>query len=186
MIHVGQQSAHNGCQGDLRQLSLGPKALVESAQYRIATGRAEGGHVQGQAHFVVLGSRFQLAENSTPLWLHHSILRSDETWLPEWSGNLGGVQWWRSSVARVLGASQSFGLRRQASWLKVWRGGGCNFSATERAHKRNGDRIDAECRRPAGHQSANCPCLFDGKRSSNCDTHIRQTVLALSPFLAFQ
>src|ERR1039458_10665028 len=34
-----------------------------------------------------------------------------------------------------LGASQSFGLRRQASWLKVWRGGGCNFSATERAHR---------------------------------------------------
>jgi len=32
-----------------------------------------------------------------------------------------------------LGASQSFGLRRQVSWLKVWRGGGCNFSATERA-----------------------------------------------------
>ena len=26
-----------------------------------------------------------------------------------------------------LGASQSFGLRRQASWLKVWRGGGCKF-----------------------------------------------------------
>ena len=26
-----------------------------------------------------------------------------------------------------LAASQSFGLRRQASWLKVWRGGGWNF-----------------------------------------------------------
>ena len=36
--------------------------------------------------------------------------------------------------AGCLGASQSFGLRRQASWLKVWRGGGCLFSATERAH----------------------------------------------------
>src|ERR1035441_3458883 len=45
-----------------------------------------------------------------------------------------------------FGASQSFGLRRQASWLKVWRGGGCKFSATERAHKRNGDQIDAEWR----------------------------------------
>jgi hypothetical protein len=44
-----------------------------------------------------------------------------------------------------FGASQSFGLRRQASWLKVWRGDGCNFSATERAHKRNGGQIDAEC-----------------------------------------
>ena len=51
MIHVSQQSAHNGCQGDLGQLSLGAKALVESAQYRVATGRAQGGHVQGQAHF---------------------------------------------------------------------------------------------------------------------------------------
>src|ERR1039458_3303467 len=47
-----------------------------------------------------------------------------------------------------LGASQSSGLRRQASWLKVWRGGGCHFSATERAHKRNGGQVDAECRRP--------------------------------------
>src|ERR1039458_5890485 len=47
-----------------------------------------------------------------------------------------------------LGASQSFGLRRQASWLKVWRGAGCNFSATERAHKRNGGQVDAEWRRP--------------------------------------
>src|ERR1039458_9234573 len=26
------------------------------------------------------------AENSTALWSHHSILRSDETWLSEWSG----------------------------------------------------------------------------------------------------
>jgi hypothetical protein len=51
--------------------------------------------------------------------------------------------------AGCLGASQSFGLRRQASWLKVWRGGGCKFSATERAHKRNGGRIDAECRQPS-------------------------------------
>jgi hypothetical protein len=33
------------------------------------------------------------------LWLCYSILRSDEIWLPEWSGTLGGVQQWRSSVA---------------------------------------------------------------------------------------
>jgi hypothetical protein len=92
-----------------------------------------------------VGFAAHLAENSTPLWSHHSILRSDETWLPEWSGNLGGVQRWHSSFAwGGSGASQSFGLRRQASWLKVWRGGGCNFSATERAHKRNGGQIDAE------------------------------------------
>ena len=32
------------------------------------------------------------------------------------------------------GASQSFGLRRQASWLKVWREGRVDFDATERAH----------------------------------------------------
>ena len=53
--------------------------------------------------------RSHLAENSTPLWSHHLILRSDETWLPEWSGNLGGVQRWRSSVA--------WGVLEQ-SWLK--------------------------------------------------------------------
>ena len=50
--------------------------------------------------------------------------------------------------AGCLGASQSFGLRRQASWLKVWLGGGCKFSATERAHKRNGGQIDAQWRLP--------------------------------------
>jgi len=78
-----------------------------------------------------------------------SGVRSDETWLSEWSGNLGGVQRWRRLVAwGVFGASQSFGLRRQASWLKVWRRDGCNFSATERAHKRNGGQVDVECRRP--------------------------------------
>lgn len=52
-------------------------------------------------------------------------------------------------VAWGLGASQSFSLRRQASWRKVWRGGECNFSATERAHKRNGGQVDAEWRRPS-------------------------------------
>ena len=40
-----------------------------------------------------------------------------------------------------LGASQSFSLRRQASWLKVWRGGGCNFNAMGRAHKRSRGRV---------------------------------------------
>jgi hypothetical protein len=43
-----------------------------------------------------------------------------------------------------LGASQSFCLRRQASWLKVWGGGGFNFIATERAHERNGGQVIAE------------------------------------------
>ena len=41
-----------------------------------------------------------------------------------------------------------FRLTASSPLLKVWRGGGCKFSATERAHKRNGDRIDAECRLP--------------------------------------
>jgi hypothetical protein len=45
MIHVGQQSAHHGGQGNLGQLSLGPKMLVECAQYWVAASRAEGGHV---------------------------------------------------------------------------------------------------------------------------------------------
>jgi hypothetical protein len=66
----------------------------------------------------------------------------------------GAATWAESSGSGVrsrgsLGVSQSFGLRRQASWLKVWRGGGCKFSATERAHKRNRGQIDAECRLPS-------------------------------------
>ena len=75
--------------------------------------------------------------------------RSDETWLPEWSGKLGGVQRCAVRSRGVSWASQSFCLRRQASWLKVWRGGGCKFIATERAHKRNGGQIDAEWRLPS-------------------------------------
>jgi hypothetical protein len=35
---------------------------------------------------VEFGAR-RLAENSTALWSHHSIPRSDETWLPEWSAS---------------------------------------------------------------------------------------------------
>jgi hypothetical protein len=31
------------------------------------------------------------AEKPTPLWSRYSILLSDESWLPEWSGKLGGV-----------------------------------------------------------------------------------------------
>jgi hypothetical protein len=51
-----------------------------------------------------VGFAAHLAENSTALWSHHLIRRSDETWLPEWSGKLGVVQRWRSSVAwGVLG-----------------------------------------------------------------------------------
>ena len=96
-----------------------------------------------------VGFAAHLAENSTPLWSHHSILRSDETWLPERSGNLGGVQRWRSSVAwDVLGQASLPGhLNEKYSCPEVWRGGGCNFSATERAHKRNGGQVDAEWRR---------------------------------------
>jgi hypothetical protein len=33
-----------------------------------------------------------MAENSTTLWSHHLISRSDETWQPEWSGKQGGVE----------------------------------------------------------------------------------------------
>jgi hypothetical protein len=57
-----------------------------------------------KTYWLTTGLAAPLAENSTAPWSHHSILRSDETWLPEWSGNLGGVQRWRSSIAwGVLG-----------------------------------------------------------------------------------
>jgi hypothetical protein len=51
----------------------------------------------------------------------------------------GAANWAECSGGGVrsrgcFGASQSFGLRRQASWLKVWRGGRVDFDATERAH----------------------------------------------------
>jgi hypothetical protein len=51
--------------------------------------KSEIARVFGKYSYIFCGNA--LAENSTPLWSHHSILRSDETWLPEWSGNLGGV-----------------------------------------------------------------------------------------------
>src|SRR5208283_4048390 len=95
-----------------------------------------------------VGFGAHLAENTTPLWSHHSILRADETWLPEWSGNLGGVQRWRSSVAWGVVGQASLSAYGSARWLKVWRGGGCYCSATERAHKRNEGQRDAECSRP--------------------------------------
>jgi hypothetical protein len=100
-----------------------------------------------------------LAENSMPLWSHHSILQSDGTCHVRRSllrGLAAGMERQPGRSAAVaqfgrvgcFGARQSFGLRRQASWPKVWRGGGCIFSATERAHKRNGGQVDGECRRP--------------------------------------
>src|ERR1035437_343222 len=69
----------------------------------------------------------------TPLRSRHSIPRSDETWLPEWSGNLAGVQ--RCAV-RSRGVSWSkpvFWLTVPVRWPKVWRGGRVDFDATERA-----------------------------------------------------
>ena len=55
------------------------------------------------------------AEKPTALWSRHSILRSDETWLPEWSGKLGGVKRcavrsrgvsWGKPVFRLTASSQ--------------------------------------------------------------------------------
>ena len=39
----------------------------------------------------------------------------DETWLPEWSAKLGGVQWWRSSVARVTWVAKGLPARLDVS-----------------------------------------------------------------------
>ena len=60
-----------------------------------------------------------------------------------WNGAITGTSAAVAEFGRVgsFGASQSFGLRRQANWLKVWCGGGWNFSATERAHKRSRGRV---------------------------------------------
>ena len=87
------------------------------------------------------------AENPKPLWSRRSSPRSDETLPAEWSGKLGAVQRWRSSVARVSWGKPVFWLTVPVRWPKVWRGGRVDFDATERAHKRNGGQVDAECRR---------------------------------------
>ena len=47
------------------------------------------------------------AEKPTALWSDHSILVSDETWLPEWSGKLGGVEQCAVWSRGFLGASLS-------------------------------------------------------------------------------
>ena len=74
------------------------------------------------------------AEKPTALWSHYSILRSDETWLPEWSGKLGGVKRcavrsrrasWGKPVCRF---AESSNLGGRQSDLGV----GCKFNATER------------------------------------------------------
>lgn len=46
-----------------------------------------------------VGLAAHLAENATPPWSRQPLEPGDEIWLPEWSGHLGGVQRWRSSVA---------------------------------------------------------------------------------------
>ena len=77
-------------------------------------------------------------------------LYRDETWLPERSGKPGGEE--RCAVRsrgvcwgkRVCRLAESSNLAGRQSGL----GAGANFSATERAHKRNAGRIDAEWRRP--------------------------------------
>ena len=55
---------------------------------------------------------------------------------------------WRRPLSRTRRSNARPQLP-QASWLKVWRGDGCNFSATERAHKWNGGQVDAEWRQPS-------------------------------------
>ena len=76
-----------------------------------------------------------------------TVRRSDETWLPEWSGKLGGVKRcavrsrgrsWGKPVFRLTASSP---LAESLAWGRV-----ANFSATEGAHKRNEGRIDAEWR----------------------------------------
>ena len=80
-----------------------------------------------------------LAENPTLFWSHHSVPRSDETWLPEWSGKLGGVElcavWsrgvsWGKPVFRLTGLSVG---------RKSGVGAGCKF-------QRDGTSTQAERR----------------------------------------
>jgi len=46
------------------------------------------GHAAGPVDIEPKKNAAHLAENSTLLCSRHSMLRSDKTWLPEWSGNM--------------------------------------------------------------------------------------------------
>jgi hypothetical protein len=79
------------------------------------------------------------------LWSCYSIARSDETWHRNGAASRAECSFVPSGRAGCIGASQSSGLLNdKISWPEVWLGVGCKFGATERAHKRNGGRIDAE------------------------------------------
>src|SRR5208282_659941 len=64
----------------------------------------------------------------------------------------GAANWAECSGGGVRSRGVSWGkpvfwLTVPVRWPKVWRGGRVDFDATERAHKRNGGQVDAECRR---------------------------------------
>jgi hypothetical protein len=102
--HPNPYDSFHQCKGNAELISRGHNVATIPLTAKLSP--ANMGVVRAPAFCDESGVGFaaQLAENSTPLWSHQSILRSDETWLPEWSGNLGGVQRWRSSVAwGVLG-----------------------------------------------------------------------------------
>jgi hypothetical protein len=77
----------------------------------------------------------------------HCCRNGAETWAECSGGEFGRTN---------LEQSQSFCLRRQASWLKVWRSGADDLVATERADKRNAGQIDAE-KKQRGHKIT---CLY--------------------------
>ena len=78
-----------------------------------------------------------------------AVPRSDETWLPEWSGKLGGVERCVVLSRGVAWGKLVFQLTGLYPLAKSLARGGCNFRATERAHKRNVGQVDAEWRQPS-------------------------------------
>jgi len=55
-------------------------------------------------------------QNSTSLLSNHAILWSDETWLPEWSGNLGGgVEQGFSQVTSGRAGQNSCGISPESA-----------------------------------------------------------------------
>src|ERR1039458_1494927 len=53
------------------------------------------------------------------------------------------------SVARGVLGQASLSAYGSVRWLKVWRGGGCKFQRDGTGTRRNGGRVDAECRLPS-------------------------------------
>jgi hypothetical protein len=83
---------------------------------------------------------------ATALWSCHPVLRSDETWLPEWSGKLDGVKRWAVRSRGLSWGKPVFRLTASSQLAESLARGRVQFQRDGTSTRRNGDWIDAECR----------------------------------------